>query len=209
MIRKGTGLGFAASLMVGTVVVAAAPEVATRGDEPDVELSKPDRRDRRPMSAPGDPDAAAPERNAPRVAVSPAPESVRAGCLLSSGPFALPDGAASVDWKLVNRAEQPVDVEVTVFQLRIGEPARVLPPGSLRKSLAVGHEWHNANSVGHDRTFQPGLDYEVQVRRSDPRALPALSIWSSRGNSEIAGTRIGPEGFVPIGGDCRATPKHD
>lgn len=208
MIRMRSGLFVATALMVVGWAAAAAPEAATRGDEPEVELARP-RQDRMPLSAPGEPGVQAQARRAPTVAPTPAPERKAAGCLLSSGPFALPEGAASVDWKLLNRADHPVEVEVTVFQLRIGEPARVLPPGSLRKLLAVGHEWHNANSVGHDRSFQPGLDYEVQVRRSDPRALPAISIWSSRGNSEIAGTRIGPEGFVPIGGDCRSRPNHD
>lgn len=130
-------------------------------------------------------------------------------CMLSSGPFALPAGTRSVDWKLVNRGDASARVEVTVYRLRIGASAEVVSPGTLRKDLPPAHETHNANSVGGNRPFQAGSDYEVVVRRSDARVLPAVSFWSDHGNTEIPGTRIGPEGFVPVGGDCHERGAHD
>ncbi|MBK6727134.1 MAG: hypothetical protein IPG63_07725 [Xanthomonadales bacterium] len=135
------------------------------------------------------------------------PES--GGCLLSSGPFALPAGTRSVDWKLVNRGAASARVEVTVYRLRIGASAEVVYPGTLRKVLPHAHEMHNANSVGSGRPFETGSDYEVVVWRSDARVLPAVSFWSDHGNSEIPGTRIGPEGFVAVGGDCHRRGAHD
>ncbi len=133
----------------------------------------------------------------------------RDDCVLSSGPFALPDGTRSVDWKVVNRSAHDVEIDVTVYRLRIGEAAEIVAPGAIRKTLAPGHETHNANSVGDDKPFPPGSDFEVVVRRSDRAALPSLSFWSTHGNNEIPGTRIGPRDFVAVGGDCGTSAAHD
>ena len=150
----------------------------------------------------------APERKrevvtAPAATV-PALAQDNADCVLSSGPFALPDGTQSVDWKVINRSDRDADIEVTVYQLRVGETGQVVPPGTLRKTLPPGYETHNANSVGHGKPFSAGSDFEVVVRRSRAGALPSISFWSNHGNSEIPGTRIGPRDFVAVGGACAA-----
>lgn len=191
-------------LLSGLTVSVAAVEVVrspARSETIEVERTAPARRASE-AATPGD----VQREQRPRMIAVAEPVS---DCVLSSGPFALPVGTRSVDWKLVNRGDATARVEVAVYRLRIGASAEVLPPGTLRHDLAPAHETHNANSVGGSHPFQAGSDYEVVVRRSDARVLPAVSFWSDHGNTEIPGTRIGPEGFVAVGGDCLGRGTHD
>jgi hypothetical protein len=135
-------------------------------------------------------------------AVSAPPPSTRGDCVLSTGPFALPAGTQSVDWKIVNRSDYGVDIEVVVHRLRLDREAEIVAPGVLRKTLGPGATTHNANSVGAGKPFPPGSDFEIVVRHSAPGVLPSISFWSDHGNTEIPGTRIGPRDFVAVGGFC-------
>jgi hypothetical protein len=38
----------------------------------------------------------------------------------------------------------------------------------------------------------------VVVRLNDRRVLPTVETWQDQGGTVIAGTRIGPDGFVPF-----------
>ena len=192
-------------LLTFLAAAAAAVEVVRSpapGDTPEIERSAPSRR----ATVPTISTDAVPVTRPQTISAN---ESASCDCMLSSGPFALPAGTRSVDWKLVNRGDATARVEVTVYRLRIGATAEVVSPGTLRNDLPHAHETHNANSVGSGRPFETGSDYEVVLRRSDARVLPSVSFWSDHGNTEIPGTRIGPEGFVAVGGDCYTRRAHD
>jgi hypothetical protein len=115
---------------------------------------------------------------------------------LSSGVFGLPANARSVDWLVLNDTATPQTVRVTVFAAPIGQSKRELPPGPVELTVAPWTTTHNANAVGPGQPFEPGMPVEVVVRLNDRRVLPTVEVWQDNGGTVIAGTRVGPDGFV-------------
>ncbi|MEZ4861708.1 MAG: hypothetical protein R3C14_10385 [Caldilineaceae bacterium] len=68
--------------------------------------------------------------------------------VLSSGLFALPGNAASVDWAVVNNSPHTETFTVTIYQGGVGIQKTVVPPGALTETLEPDYVTHNANSVG-------------------------------------------------------------
>jgi hypothetical protein len=134
------------------------------------------------------------------VAVEPAIEepSVPYRFRLSSGLFSLPDGAASVDWVVVNEADGPRRFRVTVHRVGIGL-REVLAPGAVGGRLGPGEAFHNANSVEPEGLFRRGFYYEVIVEVDDRSVLPSITVWSDHRNTALPGTLIPAGAFVEIG----------
>ncbi|MEN6311663.1 MAG: hypothetical protein ABFD80_09035, partial [Acidobacteriota bacterium] len=115
---------------------------------------------------------------------------------LSSGPFALPSGAQSVDWVVVNDSAASQTIRVTVYKCNLGAAKTAVPPGAVEMTLAPGASTHNANSVG--TVFSMGFIYEVVVETYDKRVLPCVDVWQDHGGTVIAGTLIPAGDFVDI-----------
>jgi len=110
--------------------------------------------------------------------------------VLSSGLFAIPAGAHSVDWAVANHSAQPRKVRVTVYKYGIGAPRAVVPPGALEFTVDPGSAYHNANNVGADKPFVPGFYYEVVMESNSPQVLPIVHVWQDAVNTVIPGTLI-------------------
>ena len=190
--------GVEAPAAVVAIPEATLPESALAVERADRALENDDKAPRVALA----PETAPVVETAPSAATSQPNAAASGDCFMSSGAFALPEGTQSVDWKVVNRSDYGVDVEVVVHRLRLDREAEVVAPGPLRKTLRPGAMTHNANSVGVGKPFPPGSDFEIVVRHSAPGVLPTISFWSDHGNSEIPGTRIGPRDFVAVGGYC-------
>jgi hypothetical protein len=117
---------------------------------------------------------------------------------LSSGLFALPAAAQSVDWALVNDSGTTQSVRVTVYQGGVGVAKTVVPPGPLSLSLNANFVTHNANSVGVGQPFQIGNYYEVILETKDLRVLPCVMVWENHAGTAIAGTLIAAGDFVDV-----------
>ncbi len=117
---------------------------------------------------------------------------------LSSGPFALPPNAASVDWMIVNDSTTTQSVTVTVFRLPVGSAKTPVAPGPLTVSLAPNASTHNANSVGTNAPFQVGQYYEVVVEGNSRNLLPSVNVWSTNGATTIPGTLIPSGSWVRL-----------
>jgi hypothetical protein len=115
---------------------------------------------------------------------------------LSSGPFGLPESAASVDWLLLNCTAQTQKVRVTVYAAPIGQPKHELASGPVELSLPPDTSKHDANSVGP--VFQIGVPTEVVVETNSLAVLPAVEVWQDFGGTVIPGTRIAPTDFVRV-----------
>ncbi len=115
---------------------------------------------------------------------------------LSSGPFALPSGAQSVDWVVVNDSAASQTIRVTVYKCNLGAAKTAVAPGAVEMTLAPGASTHNANSVG--TVFSMGFIYEVVVETYDKRILPCVDVWQDHGGTVIAGTLIPAGDFVDI-----------
>ncbi len=117
---------------------------------------------------------------------------------LSSGPFALPPNAASVDWMIVNDSTSSQSVTVTVFRLPIGSAKTAVAPGALTVTIAPNAATHNANSVGTSAPFQVGQYYEVVVEGNSRNLLPSVNVWSTNGATTIPGTLIPSGSWVRL-----------
>jgi hypothetical protein len=117
---------------------------------------------------------------------------------LSSGAFALPTDAVSLDWVILNNAPDTQTVQVTVWRLTMDGPKAKLAPGTLTLKVAPGGSAHNANPVGGGGPYQIGYYFEVIVAANDRRVLPTVAVWSDRAARTIPGTRIGPRDFVDL-----------
>jgi hypothetical protein len=118
------------------------------------------------------------------------------GHALSSGTFALPTGAKSVDWIVLNDSPNPQQIRVTVYKVLIGTPKTVVPPGPITSTVAPNSATHNANSVGS--VFNIGGTYEVVVETNDARVLPSVDVWSTAGAVIIPGTHLSPRDFSEV-----------
>jgi len=116
----------------------------------------------------------------------------------SSGLFALPANAKSVDWAVVNNSAVSRTVRVTVYRHGIGIPRAEVLPGPLTFTLAPNEMTHNANSVGPGQPFEQGFNYEVQVETNSPRVHPLVQVWEDCGNCVIAGTAIPAGSWVRV-----------
>lgn len=115
----------------------------------------------------------------------------------SSGLFALPANARSVDWAVINDGTAPQTFRVTVFRIGGGVKTAVAP-GPLTFTLNPNFSTHNANSVGVGQPFVPGLYYEVVLESNDRRVLPIVHVWQDTVNTVIPGTLISSGEFVTI-----------
>ncbi len=93
----------------------------------------------------------------------------------SSGLFALPENAHSVDWSIVNDSTVPQTFRVTVYKVGVGEKT-VVAPGPLTLTEGPNFGTHNANSVGVGLPFQRGHYYEVVVESNSRRVLPSVQV---------------------------------
>lgn len=126
------------------------------------------------------------------------PESIREyRYTLSSGLFSLPHDAASVDWAIVNNSNSTQQFRVTVYQF--GTSAKVpVVPGPITGALKPLHHFHNANSVGPQKPFTIGRDFEVVLEVNSLKVLPKVEVWIDHANTVIPGTLIGPGQFMDI-----------
>ena len=115
----------------------------------------------------------------------------------SSGLFALPANAASVDWMVLNNTSSDQTVTVTVYKAGVG-PKAVLPPGALTMTIPPGEAIHNANNAGYSGPFVPGFSYEVVMVAAHPDVLPSVHVWEDHGNTVIPGTLIPPGNWVTL-----------
>lgn len=135
-------------------------------------------------------------RETPReLAAAAAPACFRH--VLSSGLFALPANAQSVDWMVVNDSPSSQPIRVTVFRAGVG-PKTVVAPGPLTLTVNSMASTHNANSVGPTQPFVHGFYYELVVETNDRRVLPSVHVWQDHGNTVIPGTLISPGTFVEV-----------
>ena len=116
---------------------------------------------------------------------------------LSSGLFSLPQGAASVDWAIVNNSPSTQQFRVTVYQFDTSGKVPVVP-GPITNTVEPLHSFHNANSVGSQRPFTIGRDFEVVLEVNSLKVLPSVEVWIDHGNTVIPGTLIGPGQFMDI-----------
>ncbi len=116
----------------------------------------------------------------------------------TSGLFALPANAASVDWMVVNDGAQSQPVRVTVFRYGVNQPRTAVPPGPLAVTVGPLQATHNANSVGAGNPFVPGFYYEVVVESSSPSIKPSVEMWSDMGATALPGTLIPSGSFLPL-----------
>ncbi len=123
---------------------------------------------------------------------------------LSSGTFALPTGAHSVDWMVLNDSPTPQQIRVTVYRVLIGAAKTVVAPGALTLTVAPNSATHNANSVGS--VFTLGSTYEVVVETNDMRVLPSVDVWSTNGAIVIPGTHLSPQDFTDVRPIPRVSP---
>lgn len=118
---------------------------------------------------------------------------------LSSGLFAVPENAKSVEWAVVNNSAVPRAVRVTVYRHLIGFPRAIVVPGPITVTLAPNEITHNANSVGSGEPFELGPYYEVQLESNNLRVMPIVDIWGGFNNTTaIPGTRIPARSWVRI-----------
>jgi hypothetical protein len=118
--------------------------------------------------------------------------------VLSSGLFALPSNAHSVDWAVINNAPSEMSFRATMFRAAIAAAKVAVAPGALTLDLKPGHTTHNANSVGAGKPFEHGFYYELVVETDDWRLLPSVHVWEDAGGTVIAGTLISPGTFVDL-----------
>jgi hypothetical protein len=130
------------------------------------------------------------------VPISAAPALETFSNTRSSGLFQIPVNAKSVDWAIVNNRADARKVRVTVYRCPVASPKVAVAPGPLTITIPGRTATHNANSVGPGKPFLPGFYYEVVVEDNDALVHPSVAIWEDFGGTTIAGTRIGPEGFV-------------
>ena len=116
---------------------------------------------------------------------------------LSSGIFSLPRGAESVDWAIVNNSTITQQFRVTVYRF---EPSGKVPvaPGPISNTVKTLQSFHNANSVGFQKPFTIGQDFEVVLEVNSLKVLPSVEVWADHGNTVIPGTLIGPGHFMDI-----------
>jgi hypothetical protein len=117
---------------------------------------------------------------------------------LSSGLFALPANAKSVDWAVVNDSPIIQVVRVSVYRCGVGAAKTLSPPGPISETLSPNFVFHNANSVGYEKPFTPGFYYEVVVETNDRRVLPSVMIWQDTQATAIPGTLITAGDFVNV-----------
>ncbi len=122
----------------------------------------------------------------PVMAQTPAPHFRVAR---STGPFLIPDTAASVDWVATNTSGRPQAIRVTVYKCALDGPRTPVAPGTLEVVLDASATTHNANSVSSG-PFQVGFYYEVVMESTSARVLPMLNIWQDNMASVIPGTTI-------------------
>lgn len=113
----------------------------------------------------------------------------------SSGMFALPANANSVDWVVVNNSPSQQTVRVTVYKGIPGQAKVQIPPGPVTTVLKPGFVFHNANSVGPNGPFIPGFYYEVVVESEFLQLNPSVQVWQNAGGTAIPGTLISPGDF--------------
>jgi len=118
---------------------------------------------------------------------------------LSSGPFLVAPTAHSVDWAVVNNGSESANLKVTVYRLDLAGPKVAVAPGTVAFTLAPGHTFHNANSVGVGLAFQLGFYYEVVVESRSEHVLPNVNQWDCpTGSCFIPATLIPAGDFVEI-----------
>jgi hypothetical protein len=127
------------------------------------------------------------------TAVAPPSGPIR----LSSGLFALPTSAVSVDWTVVNDSTTPQTFTMTVYKAGVG-PKTIVAPGPLTLTIGPGEVTHNANSVGPGQPFVPGFYYEMVIETASPNVLPTAMVWDSFGATLVAGTTISPGTWVRL-----------
>lgn len=98
---------------------------------------------------------------------------------LSSGLFSLPHGAESVDWAIVNNSTSVQQFRITEYQFDVSKKVPV-EPGPITNTVKPLHVFHNANSVGSQKPFTNGRDYEVVLEINSLKVLP-----SKVGNSQV------------------------
>jgi hypothetical protein len=138
--------------------------------------------------------------NATRIATIEAALAPATGPFkLSSGPFGLPAGAASVDWTVLNNAATSQSITVSVYRANLAGAKTLLAPGALTLNLPAGQSTHNANSVGTSgQVFTPGFYYEVVLETSSPNVLPTVLVWQDSVGTVIPGTIIPAGSWVRL-----------
>ncbi|HET6877286.1 MAG TPA: hypothetical protein VFH38_07140 [Jatrophihabitans sp.] len=100
--------------------------------------------------------------------------------IYTTGPFALPETARSIDWVVLNDDSTQQTVRVTVFKCPVGGPKTAEPPGPLDIAIAPGATTHNANNaVG-------GFIYEIRIEANSPLILPYATAWPGNISDPLA-----------------------
>jgi hypothetical protein len=110
--------------------------------------------------------------------------------IYTTGPFALPGLAQSIDWVLLNNDVTPQDVRVTVFSCPIGTTKQVEPPGPLELTVGPGETTHNANAaIG-------GFVYEIQVDCNSRLVFPYATAWPGQASDPLPGSVVMSAEFI-------------
>jgi hypothetical protein len=110
----------------------------------------------------------------------------------TTGPFLLPEGAASLDWIILNNDVTVQRVRVIVFRCSVAASKTPEPPGPIEVTLDPGETSHNANS------YPVGFAYEVQVECNSQLVFPYVSVWPGNFGEIIPGTGINSASFIRV-----------
>jgi hypothetical protein len=111
----------------------------------------------------------------------------------TTGPFLLPENAASLDWAVLNNDSGNQTIRVTVFKCNIASPKTVDVPGiPLEVTIGPGETTHNAN------TYPIGYYYEIQVETNSQLVFPYVSVWPGMLGEVIPGTGISSGSFIRL-----------
>jgi hypothetical protein len=129
----------------------------------------------------------------PDTAALVSPAQLRSGAYrftYTTGPFALPANAQTIDWVLLNNDTTTQTVRVTVFGCPIGAVKTVEPPGALDIAIGPGETTHNANAASG------GFIYEIQVETNSRRVFPYANAWPGLGSDPLPGSVVKAAEFL-------------
>jgi hypothetical protein len=115
--------------------------------------------------------------------------------VLSSGSFALPNGAKVLDCLVLNDSPNAQQVRITLYKVLINVPKTIV--GSpFTTTIPANSSTHNSFTVGTN--VPVGETFEAVVEMNDTRVLPVIDVWSASMPVIIPGTHLSPRDFTDV-----------